>query len=254
MSRGAVGLVETERSVCQRGSSETVASMKVLVVEDYAPIRTSVAQGLTEAGFSVDVAVDGEEGWWLARTASYDVLVLDLMLPKVDGWTILRRLRDDGNDVPVLVLTARDAVPDRVRGLDMGADDYLVKPFAFEELLARVRALVRRKYHQPSPVLKVADLEIDQSRREVRRAGKTVPLTAREYAILEYLALNAGRPVSRTEIWEHVYDFNAEPNSNVIDVYIAHLRRRLRQPGRPDLIRTQRGFGYVLVDACPQQS
>jgi len=220
--------------------------MKVLLVEDYEPVRTSVAQGLREAGFAVDATGDGEEGLWFAQTGEYDAIVLDLMLPGTDGLTILRRLRGDANPVPVLVLTARDTVRDRVRGLDLGADDYLVKPFAFDELLARVRALVRRKYEEASPVLRVGDLEIDPGRRTVCRASRPVDLTAREYAILEFLAHRAGRVVSRTDIWEHVYDFNAEPNSNVIDVYVARLRRRLEEGGRPRLIHTRRGQGYVL--------
>jgi len=201
---------------------------------------------LKEAGFAVDATGDGEEGLWYARTGDYDVIVLDLMLPGVDGLTILRRLRDEGSAVPVLILTARDAVDDRVRGLDLGADDYLVKPFAFSELLARVRARVRRKYEAGSAVLRVADLEIDTSTRTVRRAGKGLGLTAREYAILEFLALRAGQVVTRAEMWEHLYGFDAEPESNVIDVYIARLRKRLERGNRPRLIHTRRGLGYVL--------
>ena len=220
--------------------------MKVLLVEDYKPVRTSVAQGLREAGFAVDATGDGEEGLWFARTGEYDAVVLDLMLPGTDGLTILRCLRGEANPVPVLVLTARDTVRDRVRGLDLGADDYLVKPFAFDELLARVRALVRRKYEEASPVLRVGDLEIDPALRSARRGGRVLDLTAREYAILEFLAHRASRVVSRSDIWEHVYDFNAEPNSNVIDVYVARLRRRLEKGGRPRLIHTRRGQGYVL--------
>jgi len=220
--------------------------MKVLVIEDYEPVRTPVAQGLREAGFAVDATGDGKEGLWYARTGEYDAVVLDLMLPGTDGLTILKRLRDEANAVPVLVLTARDTVRDRVRGLDLGADDYLVKPFALEELLARVRALVRRKYETPSAGVRVGDLEIDTGARTVHLAGRPVTLTAREYAVLEFLALRAGRVVTRSEIWEHVYDFNAEPNSNVIDVYVARLRRRLARRGRPPLIHTRRGLGYVL--------
>jgi len=220
--------------------------MKVLIVEDYEPVRTSVAQGLREAGFAVDATGDGKEGLWYARGGEYDAVVLDLMLPGTDGLAILKRLRDEANAVPVLVLTARDTVRDRVRGLDLGADDYLVKPFAFEELLARVRALVRRKYETASATIRVGDLEIDTGDRRVRLAGRAMTLTGREYAVLEFLAARAGRVVSRTEIWEHVYDFSAEPNSNVIDVYVARLRRRLARRGRPPLIRTRRGFGYVL--------
>ena len=220
--------------------------MKVLLVEDYVPLRKSVARGLQEAGFAVDATGDGEEGLWYARSGDYDVIVLDLMLPKVDGLTILRRLREREDPVPVLILTARDTVPDRVRGLDLGADDYLVKPFAFDEFLARVRALVRRKYETRSPSVQVGDLEVDTSRRTARRGGRTIELTPREYALLELLALRAGQVVSRTEIWEHLYDFAAEPASNVIDVYIGHLRKRLEAGGRPRLIHTRRGLGYML--------
>jgi len=220
--------------------------MKVLLVEDYVPLRKSVARGLQEAGFAVDATGDGEEGLWYARSGDYDVIVLDLMLPKVDGLTILRRLREREDPVPVLILTARDTVPDRVRGLDLGADDYLVKPFAFDEFLARVRALVRRKYETRSPSVQVGDLTVDTSRRTARRGGRTIELTPREYALLELLALRAGQVVSRTEIWEHLYDFAAEPASNVIDVYIGHLRKRLEAGGRPRLIHTRRGLGYML--------
>ena len=194
----------------------------------------------------MDATGDGEEGLWYARSGDYDAVVLDLMLPKMDGLTILRQLRRQGSAVPVLILTARDTVSDRVRGLDLGADDYLVKPFALEELLARLRALVRRKYEARSPAVQVGDLTIDTSTRTVCRAGRTIPLTPREYAMLELLAVRAGQVVTRTEIWEHVYEFDAEPNSNVIDVYVARLRRRLEQDGLPRLIHTRRGIGYVL--------
>ncbi|HUU89583.1 MAG TPA: response regulator transcription factor [Phycisphaerae bacterium] len=223
--------------------------MKILLIEDYEPIRTSVAKGLAEAGFAVDATGDGEEGLWYARGGDHDVIILDLMLPKVDGLTILGRLREHENPASVLILTARDTVEDRVKGLDLGADDYLVKPFAFEELLARVRALVRRKYDARSPAIRVADLEIDTSSRTVRRAGRTMDLTAREYAILEFLALRAGQVVTRTELWEHIYDFDAEPDSNVIDVYVGRLRKRLERGKRPRLIHTRRGLGYVLGES-----
>ena len=220
--------------------------MKVLFVEDYEPLLKSVSRGLREAGFAVDGTGDGEEGLWYARTGEYDAILLDLMLPRVDGLTILRRLRDQGSDVPILILTAKDTVADRVRGLDLGADDYLVKPFAFEELLARVRALVRRKYQAPAPAMTVGDLTIDTTSRAVCRGERTIELTPREYALLELLAARAGEVVTRTEIWEHVYDFNSEPNSNVIDVYVGHLRKRIEQGGLPRLIHTRRGVGYVL--------
>jgi len=222
--------------------------MRILLVEDYEPIRASVAQGLREAGFAVDAAADGEEGLWYARTGEYDVIVLDLMLPKVDGLTILRTLRDAGSQTHVLVLTARDAMDDRVQGLDLGADDYLVKPFAFEELLARVRALVRRRYAAKNPLIRVADLEIDTAARQVRRAGQTIPLTPREFALLEYLANRVGQVVSRTDIWEHVYDFHSDADSNVVDVYIGYLRKKIETQGLARLIHTRRGQGYVLSE------
>ncbi len=222
--------------------------MRVLLVEDYAPVRNSVTQGLREAGFAVDAASEGEEGLWYATSNEYDVIVLDLMLPKIDGLTILSRLRQAGNAAAVLILTARDALDDRVKGLNLGADDYLVKPFAFEELLARVRAMVRRKYEAKDPVIRIEDLEIDTSARTVRRAEKVIELTAREYALLQFLALRRGQVVSRTDIWEHVYDFNAVTESNVVDVYIGYLRKKIERPDLPKLIHTRRGQGYVLGD------
>ena len=220
--------------------------MRLLLVEDYAPLRESLAEGLAEAGFAVDSAAEGEEGLWYARSNDYDVIILDLMLPKVDGLTILKTLRQLGNPVHVLILTARDTLPDRVRGLDFGADDYLVKPFAFEELLARVRALIRRRYEAKNPLICIADLEIDTAAHRVRRAGNTIELTAREYALLEFLALRAGELVARTDIWEHVYDFHSSAQSNVVDVYIRHLRTKLERPDLPPLIHTRRGQGYTL--------
>lgn len=220
--------------------------MRALVVEDYAPIRVAVVEGLTEAGFAVDAAEDGEDGLWLAQENPYDVVVLDLMLPKLAGEQVLARLRAAGVAVPVLVLTAKDTVEDRVRGLDAGADDYLVKPFALTELLARCRALVRRGYARKDPTLRVEDLEIETTRRVVRRAGEVVVLSPREYALLEYLALRAGELVTRTEIWDHVYDFRSDAHSNVVDVYIGYLRRKLEREGARKLIHTRRGQGYVL--------
>ena len=220
--------------------------MRVLLVEDYEPLRKSASQGLREAGFAVDASADGEEGLWYAKSNDYDVIVLDIMLPVMDGLTVLTRLRQAGKATPILLLTAKDTVQDRVTGLDLGADDYLVKPFAFEELLARVRALVRRKYDAKDPVMQVGDLEIDTATRTVRRAGERIDLTAREYSLLEFLALRAGEVVSRTEIWEHVYDFHSSAESNVVDVYIGYLRKKIERPGLPRLIHTRRGQGYVL--------
>lgn len=222
--------------------------MRALVVEDYGPVRDAVVEGLAEHGFAVDSSADGEEGLWFAEQHPYDVIVLDLMLPKRDGLSVLRALRARGSAVPVLVLTARDGVDDRVHGLDSGADDYLVKPFAFAELLARVRALVRRRY-AATPVVRVGDLEVDTTKRAVRRGGVEIALSAREYALLEYLAMRAGELVTRTEIWEHVYDFHSEAHSNVVDVYIGYLRKKLERDGAPRLIQTRRGHGYVLGGA-----
>lgn len=222
--------------------------MRVLIIEDYAPVRRSLARGLRETGYAVDTAENGEDGLWHARSGEHDVIVLDLMLPKLDGLTLLRTLREEGSDVHVIILTAKDAVEDRVRGLDLGADDYMVKPFAFGELLARVRRLAMRTYGEKSAKIRVGDLELDPRQRTARRAREPVELTAREYALLEYLAARAGEVVTRTEIWEHIYDFAAERNSNVIDVYVARLRKKLRRSDRPPLIHTRRGMGYVLEE------
>lgn len=223
--------------------------MRVLVVEDYAPLRKSLSRGLRDAGFTVDVTGDGEEGLWYAETHDYDAIILDLMLPGMDGLTVLRRLREAGRGSHVLILTAKSSVEDRVQGLNLGADDYLAKPFAFEELLARVQALVRRRYGAKDPVVRVGDLEIDTSARTACRGGRPVALTAREYALLEFLALRAGEVVSRTDIWEHLYDDNADAHSNVVDVYVGYLRRKLEDGGRTRLIHTRRGQGYVLEEA-----
>ena len=220
--------------------------MKVLLIEDFDLIRDSVAQGLREAGFAVDTAPDGEQGLWLARSADYDVIILDLMLPRLDGLSLLKKLREEGSRTHVLILTARDGSEDRVKGLDLGADDYLVKPFVFAELLARVRALVRRRYDAKSPLIRIGDLELDTTTRNARRAGETIELSAREYALLELLALRAGQVVSRSDIWEHIYEFDSAADSNVVDVFIGHLRRKLERDDLPRLIHTRRGLGYVL--------
>jgi DNA-binding response OmpR family regulator len=226
--------------------------MRVLLVEDYELLRDSLAQGLREAGFVVDAAGDGENGLWHAQSNDYDIIILDLMLPGMDGLTVLKRLRQTNKRTCVLILTARDATADRVRGLDTGADDYMVKPFAFEELLARVRALVRRRYEAGNPVVRVADLELDTRAKTVRRGGREIELSAHQYALLEFLALRAGQVVTRTEIWEHLYDVNSSPESNVVDVHIAHLRRKIDRDDLPPLIHTRRGQGYVLgvSDLC----
>jgi DNA-binding response OmpR family regulator len=220
--------------------------MRVLVIEDYEPLRRSLLRGLRESGYAVDGAGNGEEGLDYAESTTYDIIVLDLMLPKIDGFGVLERLRNRQGESRVLILTAKDKVEDRVRALDMGADDYLVKPFAYEEFMARMRALQRRKYRQTSPTIRVADLEIDTSARVVRLFGQHLDLTAREYSILEVLAVRKGQMVTRDEIWERIYDFGAERNSNVVDVYVGYIRKKLQRNGASHLIRTKRGFGYVL--------
>ena len=206
--------------------------MRILVIEDYRPLRESLAKGLHEAGYAVDATGDGKEGLWYATSGEYDVILLDLMLPGVDGVEILKTLRSQGRESCVLVLTAKDTVQDRIRGLDLGADDYVVKPFAFEELLARIRALVRRGYRRKQPVIQVADLCIEPATQKVRRGEQEILLTAREYALLEYLAMRAGEVVSRTDIWEHVYDFNSTASSNVVDVYVGYLRKKIETDDR----------------------
>jgi DNA-binding response OmpR family regulator len=220
--------------------------MRLLVVEDYLPLQQALVEGLREAGFAVDATGDGEEGLWYATTNDYDVVVLDLMLPKVDGLTVLKQLRKEGRPTQVLILTAKGSVPDRVRGLETGADDYLVKPFAFEELLARVRALTRRAYSIRNPSIEVADLRIETPTQRVWRGQDEVQLTPREYALLEYLAVRMGEVVSRTDIWEHLYEFGSEADSNVVDVYILYLRKKIERPDKPPLIHTLRGRGYML--------
>jgi len=220
--------------------------VRVLIIEDYAPLRESLARGLRDAGYAVDATSDGVDGLWYAENHPYDVVLLDLMLPRLDGFSILRKLREGGREARVLVLTARDAVSDRVAGLDFGADDYLVKPFAFDELLARVRALVRRRYERADPVIRIADLEIDTRARRAQRGGRGLERSARECAVLEYLAHRAGHIVSRAELWDHAYDEAAEPGSNVLDVHISHLRKKIDDGQDPKLIHTRRGQGYVL--------
>jgi DNA-binding response OmpR family regulator len=227
--------------------------MRLLVVEDYAPLLRSVSQGLREEGYAVDAAADGEEALSCLAAGPYDLVVLDIMLPKVDGLEVLRRMRADKanqkDKAAVLLLTAKDQIPDRVAGLDAGADDYLVKPFAFEELVARVRALLRRRYDVKGSVISIGDLEIDTIGRRVKRAGTPIVLSAREYALLEYLALRREQVVTRAEIWQHVYDFASDPSSNVVDVYIGYLRRKLDDPFDRKLIQTRRGQGYLLGEA-----
>jgi DNA-binding response OmpR family regulator len=218
----------------------------VLVAEDHPSLARSLADGLRDEGYAVDLTFDGEEAAHLATVNPYDAIVLDIMLPKMDGWQVLKAVRRHNPQVPVLCLTARDAVEDRVKGLDLGADDYLVKPFSWEEFIARVRAVVRRGHGQTTSVLTVADLEIDLARKAVGRGGRSIPLSAREFALLEYLAHRQGQVVSRTDIWEHLYDQHDEAVSNVVDVYIGYLRNKIDKGFDVKLIHTRRGQGYLL--------
>mgnify|MGYP001603327423 CR=1 FL=1 len=213
----------------------------MLLIEDYRPLQKSLAKGLREAGFVLDVTGDGEEGLWYATGNDYDVIILDLMLPGMNGLSILKKLRAKGRQSHVLILTAKDTLQDRVAGLDLGADDYLVKPFAFEELLARIRALLRRSYLQKNPRIQIKDLQIDLTTQRVYRGSEEIQLTPREYALLEYLAMRTGQTVSRTDIWEHIYEFNSSASSNVVDVYVGYLRKKLERPNEPALIQTVRG-------------
>jgi DNA-binding response OmpR family regulator len=221
--------------------------MRVLVVEDDTAIRTALMQAFTEDGYAVDATGDGEEGLWYAGSNDYDLLVLDLNLPGLDGLELLRRVRDGKRHPAVLIVSARDTVQDRVRGLDTGADDYLVKPFALPELLARARSLVRRRHGQAKSALAVGCLGLDTATRTATCAGKPLLLTPREYALVEYLMHRAGTLVSRTELWEHVYAFHDDASSNVVDHFIAKLRRKLSEAGAPPLIHTRRGQGYLLA-------
>ncbi len=220
--------------------------MRVLLIEDYKQMVRALKKGLEEEGFAVDVAMDGEEGGYKAETADYDVIILDLMLPKEDGLTLLQRWRSNGLKSHVLVLTARSAIEDKVKGLDLGADDYMTKPFQLEELLARLRALIRRGHNVKDPVLRILDLEIDTTSRTVKRSGKAIHLTPREYALLEFLAFHRGKVVTRSMIWEHLYDEQDENTSNVVDVYIRYLRNKIDKDFQPPLILTRWGEGYML--------
>jgi len=206
-----------------------------------------VTNALKIMGWAVDSSDNGKEGLWYARSNAYDVVILDLMLPGMLGLDVLRSLRADGNEVPVLILTARTDVKERVAGLDAGADDYLAKPFAMTELMARVRSIVRRNGPTRSPVIAIGDLCIDSVRKGVSYQNMTIELSPREFALLEYLATRAGEVVSRTDIWEHVYDFHADCQSNVVDVYIGYLRKKLEAGNKPRLIHTKRGYGYLLA-------
>jgi len=221
--------------------------MHALIIEDDRAIADFVARGLREAGFAVDVAADGEEGLTAALEQKPDVAIVDLMLPKRDGLSVIDELRRRGHTTPVLILSARRSVDDRVRGLQAGGDDYLTKPFAFAELLARVQALVRRASRSPEPTkLTVEDLSLDLLTRKVTRAGVAVDLRPREFALLEYLMRNAGRVVSKTMILSHVWEYNFDPQTNIVDVLVSRLRDKIDRPFDKKLLQTVRGVGYVL--------
>jgi two-component system OmpR family response regulator len=216
--------------------------MRILVIEDDPPLLRSLAATLREENYAVDTAEDGEDGLYKAREGEYDAIVLDVMLPLLNGWEVLTQLRP-ARKTPVLMLTARDTVPDRIKGLDAGADDYLTKPFDIDELLARLRALIRRAAGQTHPVLEISGLKLDTAARTVRNAAGEIPLTAREYALLEYLALHRGEVVSRTALYEHLFDEEDSTLSNLLDVHVSNLRKKLGA----DVITTRRGHGYSIA-------
>jgi DNA-binding response OmpR family regulator len=222
--------------------------MRVLLVEDSQRLQKSIGKALQKSGYVIDTSGDGENGLWLAESNDYDAIILDIMLPKLDGLTLLRRLRKNGRKTPVLMLTAKDTVADRVDGLQTGADDYLIKPFALEELLARVQALCRRKYDSKNNQVVVAGLKIDLTAHAATLDSQPLDLTAREYRLLEYLALRRGHIVTRGEIESHLYDESADLMSNAVDSAICALRKKLECAGGANFIHTKRGLGYVLKD------
>lgn len=220
--------------------------MRILVAEDHASLARSIANGLREEGYAVDLTFDGAEALRYALDNPYDCIVLDILLPSKTGWEVLAGLREKNRAAPVLFLTAKDAVEDRVRGLNLGADDYLVKPFAFEELLARIRTIIRRGHGHAAAPITIGDLQIDTAAKTVHRAGREIPLSAREFSLLEYLALRTGQVVTRSDIWDHLYDQNDDTSSNVVDVYIGYLRNKIDRDHPQKLIHTRRGLGYML--------
>jgi two-component system copper resistance phosphate regulon response regulator CusR len=222
--------------------------MRILIVEDEKKTAAFLQKGLSESGFVADVAANGETGLDFALSTHYDLLILDVMLPERDGWSVLKHLRSSGAQMPVLFLTARDSVPDRVKGLELGADDYLVKPFAFSELLARVRTLLRRSPARSEEKLRVADLEIDVRRHKASRGGHELQLTSKEFLLLAHLARSVGEVVPRTNIVENVWDINFDTGTNVVDVMIRRLRVKVDDPFEKKLLHTVRGMGYVLED------
>ncbi len=226
--------------------------MRILVIEDEKKVASFIKRGLEEEHYAVDLAYDGETGLYMSEVNDYDLIVLDLMLPKIDGLEVLKRIRGNRNNVPILVLTAKDTVEDIVRGLDTGGDDYLTKPFEFLEFLARIRALLRREKVDKEPVLKVADLTLSLVTHKVTRRGKEIELTSKEYALLEYFMRNPDKILTRTMISEHVWDYHFDSMTNVIDVYVNYLRRKIDKEFDPKLIHTIRGVGYMLSASKPQ--
>ena len=220
--------------------------MRILVIEDEKKVARFIKKGLEEEGYAVDLAFDGEEGLAMVLDQVHDLIILDMALPKIDGLQVLKKLREREVPVPVLLLTVRATIEDKVLGLDSGADDYLTKPFAFQELLARIRALLRRKAEVGPPLLQVEDLVLDPARHLVTRGGERIDLTSKEFALLEYLMRNAGRVVTRAMISEHVWNYDFDTETNVIDVYVNYLRRKIDSRGEKKLIHTVRGSGYVL--------
>ncbi|MGJ8656380.1 MAG: response regulator transcription factor [Akkermansiaceae bacterium] len=221
--------------------------MKILYVEDYKLLRESVALGIRDKGWLVDTSSDGEEGLWMATENEYDAIILDVMLPKLNGFEILKQLRKNSNNTPVIMLTAKDELENRIEGLDSGADDYLTKPFYIDELISRINALYRRTSNQRQPVITCGDIEINTITKTVTRSGKIIDLTTREYALIEYFAHRMNEVVTRTDIWEHVYGSEHNSTSNIVDVYIGYLRKKLNVNGAPNRLHTKRGHGYYLT-------
>lgn len=239
-------MLSKHRELGYRAGRNLAAPMRILVVEDEKKTAGFLQKGLRESGYVVDVAADGETGLDFALMTPYDLLIVDVMLPKRDGWSVVTELRRAKVDVPVLFLTARDGVMDRVKGLELGADDYLVKPFAFSELRARVGSLLRRPPVRQEEQFKIADLEVDTRRHRASRAGQELNLAPKEFLLLAYLARSAGEVVSRTDILEHIWDVHFDPQTNVVDVAVRRLRSKVDDPFEQKLIHTVRGFGYVL--------
>lgn len=228
--------------------------MRLLLVEDSQRLRSTLLRGLRKLGHAVDCAADGRQGLWFATENAYDAIILDLLLPLLNGYDVLKQLRQRGKATPVLILSAKDLVEDRVRGLDLGADDYLVKPFAFEELVARLQALIRRDHKVASPTLDIGPLSVDLVAKRIWCGGREVRVTAREFSVFELLAMRRGEVVTRRDLWEHLYEFDDETASNVVEVLVYGLRKKLESQGAGGLIQTRRGQGYLLDEVPGKES